>query len=110
MEFATVNLNFKTCGFMVEDDRFMLALATAIKEADYVSPTGGSGTFAFKGKTIRYTAWFKNPVTEKPALTIQNDTYSLGDTIDWNGLMGYFLFLGFARVEIQEEFADNGKL
>jgi hypothetical protein len=110
MDFNTVNLNFKTCGFMVEEDRFMLALATAIKETDYTSSAGGSGSFTFEGKDLFYTVWFREPVTKQPAITIKNDTYSLGDPIDWNGPLGYFLLLGFARLEIQQSFADEGRL
>lgn len=110
MDFNTVNLSFKSCGYMSEEDRFMLAFATAIKETEYTGRAGGSGSFTFEGKDLFYTVWFREPVTKRPAITIKNDTYSLGDTIDWNGPLGYFLLLGFARLEIQQSFADEGRL
>lgn len=110
MDFSSVNLNFSGLGRLTEGDRFLLAHTTALREGDYSGCGTSTGRFCFKGKWLSFSVRIQDPITGLPALWIESNKFSLGDTVDWNGPIGYFLFFGKARLEVQEEFADNGRL
>lgn len=110
MDFSTVNVNCSGLGRLTEENRFLLALTTALTEGDYRGCGTSSGRFCFKSKWLQFSARVQDPLTKLPTIWIGNDQFSLGETVDWTGPIGYFLFLGKARLEVQEEFADSGKL